>query len=398
MATTADRIDLATEVADIREALAELQERFARLMGDVRRLPGGDWLYQRVDAYPGVRLDRDMGAGQDADAWLAEGGTFLEGDEEPTTIGLPCAPRHPCSTRALSRCQAPHAVGGVVPAAVGLPSVLGTATARAAGGDPADRAQLHGSARSGPDTAATCLTLDTLACMLVDIPSSVSDVGAPVYSPPVLCPLGQTIKPDRMSLSKRRVLAAESSRYGATDAAEADDESRAPAQDGPDDHCGLGRGERGIHRECLAAETTEADHLDDDPDRHDEHRNQPDQARSTDKRPGQSKDRSHDDGEQRPHPDGATDPGQTYVRPVARKHPERVVPDDRGDEGDRARDGTRQRPADQPPAHNSEGRPCRTRVQDHARRPPQPILLEPSGSDVDPGSRDPECHPEPHHG
>jgi hypothetical protein len=52
-------------------------------MADVRRLPGGDWLYQRVDAYPGVRLDRDMGAGQDADGWLAEVATFLEGEGEP---------------------------------------------------------------------------------------------------------------------------------------------------------------------------------------------------------------------------------------------------------------------------------------------------------------------------
>ena len=87
MATTADRIDLATEVADIREALTDLQERFARVMGDVRRLPGGDWLYHRIDAYPGVRLDRDMGAGQDAEAWLAEVAAFLEGDEEPTITG-----------------------------------------------------------------------------------------------------------------------------------------------------------------------------------------------------------------------------------------------------------------------------------------------------------------------
>ena len=37
----------------------------------------------------------------------------------------------------------PRAVEGVVPAAVGLPGVLGTATARAAGDDTADRAQLH---------------------------------------------------------------------------------------------------------------------------------------------------------------------------------------------------------------------------------------------------------------
>ncbi len=37
----------------------------------------------------------------------------------------------------------PRAVQGVVPAAVGLPSVLGTAAARAAGDDTADRAELH---------------------------------------------------------------------------------------------------------------------------------------------------------------------------------------------------------------------------------------------------------------
>ena len=60
------RIELASEIADIRDELAELQTPFERAMQDVRRLPGGDWLYQRVDAYPGIRLDRDMGAGQDA--------------------------------------------------------------------------------------------------------------------------------------------------------------------------------------------------------------------------------------------------------------------------------------------------------------------------------------------
>jgi hypothetical protein len=79
-----DRIELATEVADIRAALTELGDRFSRVMDDIRHLPGGDWLYQRIDAYPGVRLDRDMGAGQDADAWLAEVATFLEGEEAPT--------------------------------------------------------------------------------------------------------------------------------------------------------------------------------------------------------------------------------------------------------------------------------------------------------------------------
>jgi hypothetical protein len=37
----------------------------------------------------------------------------------------------------------PRAVEGVVPAAVGLPGVLGAAAARAAGDDTTDRAQLH---------------------------------------------------------------------------------------------------------------------------------------------------------------------------------------------------------------------------------------------------------------
>ena len=39
-------------------------------MDDVRGLPGGEMVWQRVDAYPGTRLDRDMGAGQDADGWI----------------------------------------------------------------------------------------------------------------------------------------------------------------------------------------------------------------------------------------------------------------------------------------------------------------------------------------
>jgi len=74
---------LATEVDDIREELRELQTRFERIMADVRRLPGGQWLHDRVDAYPGVRLDRDMGAGLDADGWLAEVATFLAPLGEP---------------------------------------------------------------------------------------------------------------------------------------------------------------------------------------------------------------------------------------------------------------------------------------------------------------------------
>ena len=41
-------------------------------MREVRGLPGGQWLYDRVDAYHGLALGRDMGAGKDADGWLAE--------------------------------------------------------------------------------------------------------------------------------------------------------------------------------------------------------------------------------------------------------------------------------------------------------------------------------------
>ncbi len=74
---------LVSEVSTIREELADLQERFSRVMRDVRRLPGGEFQYQRIDAYPGTRLDRDMGAGVDADGWLAEVAEFLEGLTEP---------------------------------------------------------------------------------------------------------------------------------------------------------------------------------------------------------------------------------------------------------------------------------------------------------------------------
>ena len=84
MILTPDRGALASEVADIREQLVELQERFHRVMQDVSRLPGGDWLWHRIGAYPGVRLDRDMGAGQDADGWLAEVARFLDDDGDAT--------------------------------------------------------------------------------------------------------------------------------------------------------------------------------------------------------------------------------------------------------------------------------------------------------------------------
>ena len=78
MTTITERTKLITELVDIREELEGLQERFYLAMQDVRRAPGGDWLYQRVDAYPGVRLDRDMGGGQSATDWIDEVGAFLE--------------------------------------------------------------------------------------------------------------------------------------------------------------------------------------------------------------------------------------------------------------------------------------------------------------------------------
>lgn len=85
------RTRLAMDVADIREELAELQERFETVMRDVRSIPGGEFLWQRVDAYPGTRLDRDMGSGQDADGWLAEVAEFLEVELiEPEDPNCPC--------------------------------------------------------------------------------------------------------------------------------------------------------------------------------------------------------------------------------------------------------------------------------------------------------------------
>lgn len=71
-------VDLEREIADIRDGLRELQDRFELAMRDVRELPGGELVWERIDAYPGTRLDRDMGAGQDADGWLAEVAEFLE--------------------------------------------------------------------------------------------------------------------------------------------------------------------------------------------------------------------------------------------------------------------------------------------------------------------------------
>jgi hypothetical protein len=80
--TCADRIRLFDEVEAIRDELVALQERFADVMREVRDLAGGDWLYERVDAYPGIRLDRDMGAGQNVADWISEIGAFLEHGED----------------------------------------------------------------------------------------------------------------------------------------------------------------------------------------------------------------------------------------------------------------------------------------------------------------------------
>jgi hypothetical protein len=59
-------------------------------------------------------------------------------------------------------------------------------TARSARQGAADRAELHGPARSGADTAATCLTLVTLDWRRFDIETSVGLANAAVYSPAVL--------------------------------------------------------------------------------------------------------------------------------------------------------------------------------------------------------------------
>ncbi len=85
----------------------------------------------------------------------------------------------------------PRAVQGVVPAAVGLPSVRRTPTARAAGDDTADRAQLHSRLRSDTVSAAVRLTLNTFDCTPFDIARSVAGANVVVYSPRVLRPGGQ---------------------------------------------------------------------------------------------------------------------------------------------------------------------------------------------------------------
>ena len=76
-------------------------------------------------------------------------------------------------------------VQGVVPAAVGLLSVLGAAATGSARDDTADRAELHS---SRPLSAVPCPTLVTLDCRPVDIVTSVSRRRASVYSPTVLGP------------------------------------------------------------------------------------------------------------------------------------------------------------------------------------------------------------------
>lgn len=75
-----------------------------------------------------------------------------------------------------------RAVQGVVPAAVGLPRVLGAAATGAARQDAADRAQLH----RVPPVGVPCLTLVTLECTPVDIAMSVGERERRVYSPAVL--------------------------------------------------------------------------------------------------------------------------------------------------------------------------------------------------------------------
>ena len=75
------RDELITEAEAITTDLRDIQRRFASLVERVRSLPGGELVWQRIEAYPGVRLDRDMGAGQDALGWIEEVAEFLEGME-----------------------------------------------------------------------------------------------------------------------------------------------------------------------------------------------------------------------------------------------------------------------------------------------------------------------------
>jgi len=75
---TTDRDELITETTDIRDELEALQERFHEVMTSIRRLPGGQSTWDRVDAYPGLRLDRDMGGGSNAIDWIEEVTRFLE--------------------------------------------------------------------------------------------------------------------------------------------------------------------------------------------------------------------------------------------------------------------------------------------------------------------------------
>jgi hypothetical protein len=77
--TMTTRDELITEVEGITMDLRDVQERFASLVERVRSLPGGELVWQRIEAYPGVRLDRDMGGGQDALGWIEEVAEFLEG-------------------------------------------------------------------------------------------------------------------------------------------------------------------------------------------------------------------------------------------------------------------------------------------------------------------------------
>jgi hypothetical protein len=76
--TTIDREALVDEITEIRDEMETLQERFHALMRDVRTLPGGQHTWDRVDAYPGLHLDRDMGAGSNAIDWIEEVTRFLE--------------------------------------------------------------------------------------------------------------------------------------------------------------------------------------------------------------------------------------------------------------------------------------------------------------------------------
>jgi hypothetical protein len=78
------RAEIASEAREqlenARDAYSSFQDAMSRLGDEVRRLD--DWMYQRVDAYPGWTGNRDVGSGRGMTDWLQEIDEFLEEQEK----------------------------------------------------------------------------------------------------------------------------------------------------------------------------------------------------------------------------------------------------------------------------------------------------------------------------